>query len=231
MLEQELQWEKGLFFFLNGSGSAFWDSFFWMYSYKWTWIPLYLGFLFVFVYKKNWKEIGLTILSVALVILLCDQITSGLFKPFFHRFRPTHHPDFQNQVDIVLGYRGGMYGFVSSHAANAFGLATFMALIFRNRLFTVMMLFFALLNGYSRIYLGVHFISDIVAGALTGIIIGYIVYKVYNLGRFYFLKRNQGDLQQPVYSDWEIRFLCSIYIATIAILLLFNSQLFSLFDK
>ncbi|MDR0864421.1 MAG: phosphatase PAP2 family protein [Candidatus Symbiothrix sp.] len=231
MLEQELQWEKELFFFLNGSESVFWDSFFWLYSYKWTWIPLYLGFLFVFIYKKNWKEILLMIVSVTLLIVLCDQIASGFFKPVFHRFRPTHHPDFQDQVDLVLGYRSGLYGFISSHAANAFGLATFTALLFRNRLFTFMMLLFALFNGYSRIYLGVHFISDVVVGALTGIIIGYIVYKLYNLGRIYFLKEDKDGLQQPVYSRWETGGVCSIYFATIAILLVFNNQLFSLFEK
>lgn len=231
MLEQELQLERGLFFFLNGSESVFWDSFFWLYSCKWTWIPFYLCFIFVFIYKKNWKEIVLIILSVVLLITLCDQISSGFFKPLFHRFRPTHHPDFRDQVDIVFGYRGGLYGFISSHAANAFGFATFTALVFRNRLFTTMMILFAFLNGYSRIYLGVHFVSDVVAGMLVGILLGYIVYKLYNLGRRQFLKTDNVKLKKTVYSKPEIYLLCSAYIISISMLLLFNNQLIKLFYK
>jgi undecaprenyl-diphosphatase len=228
MLEQELQLERNLFFFLNGSESVYWDYFFRLYSYKWTWIPFYLCFIVVFVYKKNWKEILLIILSVTLLIVLCDGISSGFFKPFFHRFRPTHHPDFKDQVDIVLGYRGGLYGFISGHATNAFGFATFAALVFRNRLFTIMILLFAFLNGYSRIYLGVHFISDVVAGILTGVVLGYIVYKLYNLSRQQFLKTDQIALKKSIYSKREIYSLCSVYIASIVILLLFSNQLIEL---
>jgi undecaprenyl-diphosphatase len=231
MLEQELQLERNLFFFFNGSESVFWDYFFWLHSYKWAWIPFYLCFIFVFIYKKNWKEVLLMILSVTLLIVLCDQISSGFFKPFFHRFRPVHHPDFKDQVDIVLGYKGGLYGFISGHATNAFGFATFTALVFRNRLFTILILLFAFFNGYSRIYLGVHFISDVVAGTLVGIILGYIIYKLYNLSRRQFLKIDPVALKKPVYSKPEIYSLCLMYIVSIAILLLFNNQLVGLFEK
>jgi undecaprenyl-diphosphatase len=221
MLEQELQWERGLFFFLNGSDSSFWDSFFYLYSYKWTWIPLYLCFLFVFIYRKTGtaiqkdrKEILWTVASVILVVVLCDQISSGIFKPLFHRFRPTHHPDFQNWVDIVLNQRGGKYGFTSSHAANTFGLATFVSLLFRNRLMTSTMLLFALITGYSRIYLGLHFISDVVAGSFIGIVVGYAVY------RFYHWKvKPIGDFPPP----WKIYLPCAVYTVSVIILFIFSS--------
>jgi undecaprenyl-diphosphatase len=220
MLERELQWEKELFFFLNGSESVFWDNFFWIYSCKWTWIPFYLFFLFVFCYKQDWKTIVRILLSITLVIVLCDQVASGICKPFFHRFRPTHHPDFQDQVDIVMGYRGGRYGFISSHAANAFGLAAFTALLFRNRLFTGMILLFALLNAYSRIYLGLHFISDVVAGALAGVLLGAAGYAA---ARF--------RLNKPVFPPWEIQLLCLVYALSLLIMLLFNNQIVNLFFK
>ncbi|GHS98218.1 hypothetical protein FACS189421_06400 [Bacteroidia bacterium] len=231
MLEQELQWEKGLFFFLNGSDSVFWDYFFWIYSCIPTWIPFYLSLIFVFMYKKKWKEIGWILLSVLLVFALTDQISSAFFKPVFHRFRPTWHSDFKDLVDTVFGYRGGKYGFISGHAANSFGLATFTALVFRKRLFTGVVLLFAIFNAYSRIYLGVHFISDVVTGALVGAILGYLGYLFYNGGRVRFFHINKEDLKKPVFPAWEIHVPCLVYATTVIILLLFNSQIINLLGK
>lgn len=228
MLEQELQFEKDIFFLLNGSEHIFLDNFFYLYSYKWTWIPFYLCFLFVFIYKRNWKEILCVLLAVTLVILLCDQISSGFFKPFFERFRPTHHPDFQDQVDIVLNYRGGRYGFISSHAANACGFATFTALLFRNRIFTLMIILFALLNGYSRIYLGVHFISDVVVGSLVGVLIGIGVYELFNFVRYKWMAIPKSDLKEAVYIPQMSYFLCIIYAVTVLLILLFDNQLINI---
>jgi undecaprenyl-diphosphatase len=225
MLEQELQLESRLFFYLNGSDSVFWDCFFWLYSYKWTWIPFYLCFLFVFVYRKNWKEIVWVLLAVSLVILLCDQIASGFFKPFFHRFRPTHHPAFQDEVKVIFGYRGGKYGFISSHAANAFGFATFAALLFKNRLLTGTLLFFALINAYSRVYMGVHFISDVVVGALAGAIIGFFVYKLSVWSRKFLFKTDEYPLKKSLYSTGNCYFLCGAYVVIVIVLLVFNNQL------
>jgi undecaprenyl-diphosphatase len=224
MLENELQFEKSLFFWLNGSDSTFLDSFFYLYSYKWTWLLFYLCFVFIFIYKKNLKEIICILLAVTLLILLCDQITSGFFKPFFHRFRPTHHPDFQSQVKTVWGYTGGLYGFMSSHASNAFGFSVFTSLVFRNRLFTGMIFLFALLNIYSRVYLGVHFISDVVAGALVGSLIGYWVYRLYQLSRYKWLKIEKKSTKS-LFHPWKSNFLCGVFIVHLTFLLLFGNQL------
>ena len=214
MLEQELQWERNLFFFLNGSDSPFWDSFFYFYSYKWTWIPLYLCFLFVFIhrktgaeFKKDWRGIIWTVLCVIGVIVLCDQISSGICKPLFQRLRPTHHPDFQDMVKTVFDKRGGKYGFISGHAANSFGFATIAAFLFRNRLLTFTLFLFASLTAYSRIYLGLHFVSDVVAGALVGMLAGYAIYRIY-----------RWKAKQTVYPQWKIYLLCSVYIATVVVL-------------
>ena len=118
MLEQESQLERSLFLLLNGTHSPFWDNVMYTYSYMFTWVPFYLCFFFIFSYKKHWKEIVLTFIAIGLLILLCDQLSSGITKPIFHRLRPTHDPDFENIVHTVFNYRGGRYGFFSGHATN-----------------------------------------------------------------------------------------------------------------
>ena len=182
MLEQWLVWERDAFFLLNGSDSSFFDHFMWLYSGKVVWLPLALFLLVVLVYKRGWRETFWLVLMIALTITLCDQFASHVCKPIFTRFRPTHHPDFMDQVKVVFGYRGGKYGFISSHAANSFGFAMLLALIFRNRWLTVSLFLWATLNAYSRIYLGVHFITDIIPGALSGLFFGWVVYRLYRLG-------------------------------------------------
>ena len=193
MLEKILEYERGAFLWLNGNHNTFWDSFMWLYTGQIVWIPVTLLFVFLLFYKKNWKESLLIVLSIVLIIALCDQLSSHICKPFFMRFRPTHHPDFMDYVHTVNDYRGGKYGFISGHAINAFGFATFVLLLFRNRLFTVSILMWSTLMVYTRIYLGVHFISDVIPGILLGLLLGYGIYKIYVLLRHKLLKINIGE--------------------------------------
>lgn len=179
MLECILVYERDLFLWLNGTHTRFWDEFIWLYSGKIAWIPLVLVVFFVFCYKKDWRESVLILLFIALVITLCDQFASSICKPLFCRLRPTRHPDFMNEVQIVFDYRGGKYGFISSHAANAFGFAAFTLLLFKYRWYTIAILLWGLIMGYSRIYLGVHFISDIIPGILAGFFWGVLGYSLY----------------------------------------------------
>ena len=118
MLEEILKYERNAFFFLNGSDSPFLDHFMWLFSGKIVWIPLALIIICTLAYKKNWRETVFILLAIALTITLCDQFASHICKPIFHRFRPTHHPDFMEEVKVVFGYRGGRYGFISSHDLN-----------------------------------------------------------------------------------------------------------------
>ncbi len=183
MAEKILDYEREVFLWLNGSDSPYFDHFMWLYTNKIVWFPLALFFIFLLIYKKNWKEWCLVLFSLFLVFLLCDQFASGVCKPLFARFRPTFHPDFKNQVDIVFGYRGGRYGFISSHAANAFGFAAFTSLLFRDRRYTVAIFIWSTIMAYTRIYLGVHFITDVIPGAVFGILFGYLVYLFYRYSR------------------------------------------------
>lgn len=229
MLENILDLERGLFFALNGSDSAFLDRFMWLYSGKKVWFPLAAFLIIILLYKKGWKESLFVVIAIALVVTLCDQFASGLCKPMFERFRPTHHPDFMNEVDVVFGQRGGKFGFMSSHSANAFGFATFMGYLFRHRLFTWVIYSWAALTAYSRIYLGVHFISDVVPAAIAGMVLGYLVYRLYKWVRFHVLVKSGEYIPIPdIYTKYQKQLSVYGILVTVMILLVFNSALTNL---
>lgn len=113
-----------------------------------------------------------------LTILLADQVSSGLMKPYFERLRPCHNPELEGLL-YVYGRCGGLYGFVSSHAANTFGVATFLTLILRKKQKGIKWLFlYAVIVSYSRIYLGVHYPLDVLFGALVGVLSAYLSWAV-----------------------------------------------------
>jgi len=95
--------------------------------------------------------------------------------------RPTHYPGIMEQVRTLYNYTGGKYGFISGHATNCFGFASFTVLLFRNKPYSIVAISWAVMVSYSRIYLGVHFLSDIVGGMISGIIVGFFIYKLYHL--------------------------------------------------
>ena len=165
---------------INGSDSLFWDGFMWTATNMLTWIPMAVVLLYVILKNNKVKEALLIIGMLALVITLTDQIASGFCKPFFARFRPTQDPELMYQIDIVNGYRGGMYGFVSSHAANTFGIAIFLALIVHSWSLGITLFIWACINAYSRMYLGVHYPGDILFGTLIGLGLGTLIYLLYN---------------------------------------------------
>lgn len=203
-MEQLIEWDKAVFLFLNNTHTPFWDHFMWIYTGRLTWVPLILSLLFV-LFRKNWKEALLVVVALALTITLCDQFASSLCKPYFARFRPAQDPEFSSFVQIVNGYRGGRYGFISSHAANSFGAVVLLALIFRNRLFTITAVVWAIVNCYSRIYLGVHYPGDILAGTVAGIVIAVIVYAIgVKIRHRLWVKHILRQRQSPYYKDPDI---------------------------
>lgn len=225
MLEKILVYERDTFLLLNGSDFAYLDRFMWLFSGKAVWLPLAAFILWVLIYKKNWREWLLVLLAVTLVVTLCDQFASHLCKPLFTRFRPTHHPDFMNEVRTVFGYRGGLYGFMSSHAANAFGFVTFLALLMRSRLLGWTLFGWAVLTAYSRVYLGVHFISDIVPGALVGTLFGYLVYLLYKWVRAHTVPGARALPPEKLYTDKQKKSIVYALGFTVAVLLLLNAPL------
>ena len=223
MVEKILAYERDLFFMLNGSDSPFLDRFMWLFSGKAVWLPLAAFILIILLYKKKWKESILILLGIVLVVTLCDPFASHVCKPIFTRFRPTHHPDFMDQVKTVFDYRGGRYGFISSHAANAFGFATYMSLLFRYRLFTWTIFLWAALTAYTRVYLGVHFISDIVPGAIAGVFFGWLVYWLYV--KVHPVVTGSDGKVSAIYSDSRKRIIVYAIFITTLLIAIFNVPL------
>lgn len=143
---------------------------------RFFWIPFYLLLLF-FIRKQFGKKIFLILGIVLLLIFSSDQL-SVLIKNKVERYRPCHNTEISNQVHTINGC-GGQYGFVSSHASNTFALALFLSLIIRKKSFSILMILWAALVSYSRIYGGVHYPSDILGGALLGLSLAIIWYLIY----------------------------------------------------
>lgn len=177
-MEQLLEWDRSLFFFFNGLHTPWLDPVMYYVSKTLTSLPLYLLLLY-FIIKFYKKDSWIVLLGIAVAILLADQITSGFMKPFFERFRPSRDPELDGLVHVVNGYRGGKFGFASSHAANTFATAVFMWLLFRMELRWIGLLFvWAVVVSYTRIYLGVHYPGDIVVGGFIGILCGIVAFRL-----------------------------------------------------
>lgn len=180
--------DREIFLAINGLHTPLADSFFWLVSEGWIFLPLWL-FLSVYIFKIKKLRFLLTgALSIAFVILFSDQ-SSTLVKKTIQRYRPTHNVEISNQVHVVNDYRGGKFGFFSGHAANTFGVASFLLFMLawvRPR-YRYLIYLWPIVVGYSRIYLGVHYPSDILFGFLDGLLWGYLGYKFF---KYLFRKQN-----------------------------------------
>jgi undecaprenyl-diphosphatase len=173
------RFDQHLFLFLNSHNSPFWDQVMYNLSGRIIWIPLYLAILIAlgFKYKRKFYVI---VLMIIIAITLSDQF-SVIIKNIFHRLRPCHEPALEGLVHLVKGICGGAYGFVSSHASNSFMAATLSLLLIRRKWFTYGMIIWAFMIGYSRIYLGVHYPGDVICGSLVGALVGWGVFKLYQI--------------------------------------------------
>ncbi len=178
MWERLLDWDKATFLALHGDMGTFADSVFWVASGKLTWVPLYLIILWFMYRKWGWKTMLTAGVFIALAVIFADQICN-VFKYTVKKFRPTHTPGLEDMVHIVNGYRGGLYGTFSAHAATCFSIAIFTSKFFRNNVFTIFIYLWAAFVAYSRIYLGAHYPLDLIYGASTGLLVGFGMYKLF----------------------------------------------------
>ena len=182
-MEELIQFDKQLLLMLNGSDSAYLDGVVMTLTNAFTWVPLYLALLFVVIKNNvNWKNVLLIVGCAGLCVLLAGTVDDEIVKPLVARWRPTHDPQIGSLVDVVDGYRGGNYGFFSAHASNTFSIALFFSQLVRSRQLTVaLVVFYSLVNCWTRLYLGVHYPGDITVGLLWGALVAVAVYRLYSL--------------------------------------------------
>lgn len=165
-----------VFLELNQLHAPFWDYFMSAFSGKVIWVPMYATVAYLMFKNLSWKVALSFLIAIALIIALSDMTCAKVIRPFAERLRPANIENpISHMVHIVENYRGGAYGFPSCHAANSFAFVTFLAMIIKNRLLLAFAFSWAVVNCYSRIYLGVHYTGDIIVGALVGSIIAWLV--------------------------------------------------------
>ena len=177
-MEELISLDKELFLFLNGLGSESFDEFWKIITKQLNWTPFILAVFYLIQRKMGWKNLGIVILFLAVLIAFTDQITN-LFKHSFERLRPCNDTDVNGIARIII--HRNSFSFFSGHASNSMATTTFIFLLLRKHYkFAFLLFLFPLIFAFSRIYLGLHFPSDILVGYLFGATFGFSFYKLYN---------------------------------------------------
>lgn len=220
-----VSWDKELLLLINGSGVEWADGWMWLVSSKWIWLGLYISMLGVLGYRMKvegergyadwrgrwWLRWLVVVMLIVLVVGLSDFVSSGLVKGWVCRYRPTHDAGLEGLVRIVNGYRGGKYGFVSSHAANCFSCGLLFCLIWCEWKTWLSMMLWVGLNCWSRMYLGVHYPLDILGGLLLGGIFAVLGYV---------LVRRMGLLVGRERGRWEDWVVPMVFMGTLGVVML-----------
>ncbi len=184
MLHQIQEIDTRIFLLLNDLHNSWVDFLMYWATQRNTWIPLYLLIIGFFIWKhkqQSWRIIACLVAT----IVLSDQFTSTLLKPWVQRLRPCHVAYLQNKIHLITDC-GGQYGFASSHAANSFGLAMALWLLVGRQYPAVKWFFvWAAAVSYSRVYVGVHYPIDVIAGALVGVAAAWACVRLFTRMKVY----------------------------------------------
>lgn len=193
MIDSLKMLDRNLLLKINSLHTPLMDTFMWLMSESWHTYFLVAAIAFA-VYKKHAgnrapRKVLEFLLGCAMVVA-CADMSTNVIKHSVKRYRPTHNIEIQSQVHVVKDYRGGKYGFFSSHSANAFGLITFIffSITWIHTKFKLLLFLYPLAIAYSRMYLGVHYPSDVFVGMISGLFFGTLIYYITNT---YFFRTNE----------------------------------------
>lgn len=175
MLDTLNQIDTSVFLFFNGMHTLFFDKFMMLFTGRFIWIPMYAAILLVIIKTFGLKKTGIYVIAIALAITLTDQTCATIIRPVVERLRPSNLENPLSALTTVVNdYRGGSYGFPSCHSANSFALAMTLTCIFQYRKLSLFIFIWALINSYTRLYLGVHYPGDLLIGAIIGTCYGFL---------------------------------------------------------
>ncbi|MDG1719612.1 MAG: phosphatase PAP2 family protein [Flavobacteriales bacterium] len=175
-MEKVQKIDEYFFRLINSAGWEDMDGIMILISSKLFWIPLYIYIIYL-IYKRFSDQFIKILLALSLLIFIADYGSVHLFKEVFERSRPCHFLEGIRVVDSC----GGPFGFISSHASISFSIAFFISLLFRNLWGFVHLFSWAVLIGFSRVYLGVHYHFDILGGMFWGLFVSLLVYYIYRM--------------------------------------------------
>lgn len=208
MLDYLIQIDQDFLLWVNGCHNTFMDGIMYLYSEKIVWVPFYVSLVYVIAKNFSWRVALTIVAAAALIVFISDQLSAKVLRSWVDRYRPSHDDSISSMVHIVFGKRGGKWSFPSSHAANAWGLAVYLILIFRKKWFSLLMIVWALLMCYSRMYLGMHFFGDLLVGALIGSLAAFVVWLIVKKWSGYQRANHWKHLVVPV----------AVWLATLAVL-------------
>ena len=180
MIEFLQRIDNGLLLRINDFNAPWLDQCMWVLSSKWINIPLAFCIVLLLKSQFSWRKTSLLFVLALVVVSLTDVISTQLFKDYFERLRPSHDPIVGNYLHFYMigpdnPYLGGKFGFVSSHAANLAAMFAFVLPYLKKYTYSIYLLgVYVFLVAYSRVYLGVHFPSDVLCGALLGLLMGWL---------------------------------------------------------